>query len=69
VRLHLHRRKASGPSIVVTQSLSPAALLEIGLPIVQIGYNQTSSVNHAGLNVAIWAILLNKIVDRLWWAC
>ena len=38
---------------------------EIGLLIVQIGYNETSYVSSAGLNVAIWAILLNTIVGPI----
>lgn len=38
---------------------------EIGLLIVQIGYNQTSYVSDTGLNVAIWAILLNTIIGPI----
>ncbi|KAK5086733.1 hypothetical protein LTS08_007146 [Lithohypha guttulata] len=51
-------------------SLEPALLLgfamvargEIGLLIVQIGYNDTSYVSEAGFLTAIWAILLNTII-------
>lgn len=51
-------------------SLMPALLLgmamvargEIGLLIVQIGYNQTNYVSEAGFLTAIWAILLNTIL-------
>lgn len=35
---------------------------EIGLLIVQVGYNSTSYVTNAGLNTAIWAILFNTIL-------
>lgn len=35
---------------------------EIGLLIVQIGYNSTSYVTNAGLDTAIWAILFNTIL-------
>lgn len=58
---------------MVTGSLSPAALLgaamvargEIGLLIVQIGYNETSYVTDAGLHIAVWAILLNTIIGPM----
>lgn len=58
---------------VAGQGLWPGALLgaamvargEIGLLIVQIGYNQTSYVSDAGLNIAIWAILLNTIIGPI----
>jgi hypothetical protein len=57
----------------IKQGLSPAALLgaamvargEIGLLIVEIGYNETSYVSDAGLNIAIWAILLNTIIGPI----
>lgn len=38
---------------------------EIGLLIVQIGYNSTSYVTSAGLKIAIWAILFNTIVGPI----
>jgi hypothetical protein len=38
---------------------------EIGFLIVQIGYNQTSYVSDAGLNIAIWATLLNTIIGPI----
>lgn len=38
---------------------------EIGLLIVQIGYNSTSYVTSEGLNIAIWAILLNTILGPI----
>jgi hypothetical protein len=58
---------------VIKQGLSPAALLgaamvargEIGLLIVKIGYNETSYVSDAGLNIAIWAILLNTVIEPI----
>jgi Kef-type K+ transport system membrane component KefB len=51
-------------------SISPALLLgmamvargEIGLLIVEIGYNNTSYVSSDGFITAIWAILLNTII-------
>lgn len=50
--------------------IAPAALLgsamvargEIGLLIVQIGYNDTPYVSDAGFYTAVWAILLNTII-------
>lgn len=58
---------------MIKSGFPPAALLgaamvargEIGLLIVQIGYNSTSYVSDAGLNLAIWAILLNTIVGPI----
>jgi len=38
---------------------------EIGLLIVQIGYNQTSYVTDAGLHIAVWAILMNTIIGPM----
>lgn len=35
---------------------------EIGLLIVQIGYNDTPYVSAAGFYTAVWAILLNTII-------
>lgn len=35
---------------------------EIGLLIVEIGYNETPYVSSTGLQVAVWAILLNTII-------
>lgn len=35
---------------------------EIGLLIVQIGFNETNYVTKEGLDIAIWAILLNTII-------
>ncbi|KAF2267795.1 Na+/H+ exchanger family protein, partial [Lojkania enalia] len=54
-------------------SISPALLLgfamvargEIGLLIVEIGYNNTSYVSADGFNTAIWAILLNTIIGPI----
>ena len=54
----------------VKPALEPALLLgmamvargEIGLLIVEIGYNNTSYVSEAGFITAIWAILLNTII-------
>lgn len=54
----------------IRASLSPALLLgmamvargEIGLLIVEIGYNNTSYVSSEGFITAIWAILLNTII-------
>lgn len=67
------RQAGTSSGSVIKQALSPGALLgaamvargEIGLLIVQIGYNETSYVSSAGLNVAIWAILLNTIVGPI----
>ncbi|THZ45023.1 CPA2 familytransporter [Aureobasidium pullulans] len=62
---------------VATSSLSkavpPAALLgaamvargEIGLLIVEIGYNSTPYVSDAGFYTAVWAILLNTIIGPM----
>lgn len=55
------------------ESLVPGLLLgfamvargEIGLLIVQIGYNNTSYVSEAGFITAIWAILLNTILGPI----
>lgn len=57
-------------SAAFRSSLSPALLLgmamvargEIGLLIVEIGYNNTSYVSAEGFITAIWAILLNTII-------
>lgn len=57
----------------LTNGLWPAGLLgaamvargEIGLLIVQIGYNNTSYVTSEGLDIAIWAILLNTILGPI----
>lgn len=54
-------------------SLEPALLLgfamvargEIGLLIVQIGYNDTPYVSDAGFLTAIWAIMLNTILGPI----
>lgn len=51
-------------------SVAPGLLLgsamvargEIGLLIVQIGYNNTDYVSQTGFLTAIWAILLNTII-------
>lgn len=51
-------------------ALYPAALLgsamvargEIGLLIIQIGYNDTPYVSAAGFYTGVWAILLNTII-------
>jgi len=57
----------------VKSSMSPALLLgmamvargEIGLLIVEIGYNNTSYVSSDGFITAIWAILLNTIIGPI----
>jgi hypothetical protein len=57
----------------VKSSLSPGLLLgmamvargEIGLLIVEIGYNNTSYVSSDGFITAIWAILLNTIIGPI----
>lgn len=38
---------------------------EIGLLIIEIGYNNTSYVSKAGFVTAIWAILLNTIISPI----
>jgi len=38
---------------------------EIGLLIVEIGYNNTDYVSESGFLTAIWAILLNTIVSPM----
>jgi len=66
-------RKVQSASSTITGSLSSAALLggamvargEIGLLIVQIGYNSTSYVTDMGFYVAVWAILLNTILGPM----
>ena len=66
-------RKVHSNASLITGSLSPAALLggamvargEIGLLIVQIGYNETSYVTDTGLYVAVWAIILNTIIGPM----
>lgn len=35
---------------------------EIGLLIIEIGYNETSYVSHEGFITGVWAILLNTII-------
>jgi Kef-type K+ transport system membrane component KefB len=63
----------SSRSAVLKSSFSPALLLgmamvargEIGLLIVEIGYNNTSYVSSDGFITAIWAILLNTIIGPL----
>ncbi|KAF2134064.1 hypothetical protein P153DRAFT_363070 [Dothidotthia symphoricarpi CBS 119687] len=60
-------------SAALSSSLSPALVLgmamvargEIGLLIVQIGYNNTSYVSSDGFITAIWAILLNTIIGPI----
>jgi Kef-type K+ transport system membrane component KefB len=60
-------------SAALKSSLSPALLLgmamvargEIGLLIVEIGYNNTSYVTSDGFITAIWAILLNTIIGPI----
>lgn len=54
-------------------SVSPALLLgmamvargEIGLLIIEIGYNNTSYISEDGFLTAIWAILLNTIIGPI----
>lgn len=38
---------------------------EIGLLIVEIGYNSTPYVSDAGFYTAVWAILLNTIIGPM----
>jgi hypothetical protein len=42
---------------------------EIGLLIIEIGYNETSYVSEEGFITAIWAILLNTIVGPVVVGC
>jgi Kef-type K+ transport system membrane component KefB len=66
-------RKVQSAASTITGSLSSAALLggamvargEIGLLIVQIGYNSTSYVTDMGFYIAVWAILLNTILGPM----
>lgn len=66
-------RKIESNASLIIGSLSPGALFgsamvargEIGLLIVQIGYNETSYVTDTGLYVAIWAIILNTIIGPM----
>jgi hypothetical protein len=66
-------RKTQSNASAITGSLSSAALLggamvargEIGLLIVQIGYNSTSYVTDMGLYIAVWAILLSTIIGPM----
>lgn len=66
-------RKLQSSASTITGSLSSAALLggamvargEIGLLIVQIGYNSTSYVTDTGFYIAVWAILLNTIIGPM----
>lgn len=61
---------SSSKSAALKSSVSPALLLgmamvargEIGLLIVEIGYNNTPYVSSDGFITAIWAILLNTII-------
>lgn len=41
------------------------ARAEIGLHMVQIGYNETNYVSAAGLITAVWATLLNTIIGPM----
>ncbi|KAF2202910.1 Sodium/hydrogen exchanger [Delitschia confertaspora ATCC 74209] len=72
------KRSTSSPhspsrSAALRSSVSPALLLgmamvargEIGLLIVEIGYNNTSYVSADGFVTAIWAILLNTIIGPI----
>ncbi|KAH4108083.1 hypothetical protein HBH69_057080 [Parastagonospora nodorum] len=72
------RKTTSSPysptrSAALKSSLSPGLLLgmamvargEIGLLIVEIGYNNTSYVSSEGFITAIWAILLNTIIGPI----
>ena len=68
-------RKSEGqaPKPSLTQSLPSAGLLgfamvargEIGLLIVEIGYNSTPYVSDAGFYTAVWAILLNTVIGPM----
>lgn len=73
----LERKTSSAHSTsrhaALKSSLSPALLLgmamvargEIGLLIVEIGYNNTPYVSSEGFITAIWAILLNTIIGPI----
>jgi hypothetical protein len=61
------------PASSLSEAVFPAALLgaamvargEIGLLIVEIGYNSTPYVSDAGFYTAVWAILLNTIIGPM----
>jgi hypothetical protein len=67
------KSKAGTPMSTLSQSLPSAGLLgfamvargEIGLLIVEIGYNSTPYVSDAGFHTAVWAILLNTIIGPM----
>ncbi|KAI4845580.1 CPA2 familytransporter [Aureobasidium sp. EXF-8845] len=67
------KSKAEKPMSTLSQSLPSAGLLgfamvargEIGLLIVEIGYNSTPYVSDAGFYTAVWAILLNTIIGPM----
>jgi len=67
------KSKSDAPKSPLSQSLPSAALLgfamvargEIGLLIVEIGYNSTPYVSDAGFYTAVWAILLNTIIGPM----
>ena len=56
-------RGALWPSLLL--SMAMVARGEIGLLIVEIGYNNTPYVSEAGFLTAIWAILLNTILGPM----
>lgn len=65
--------KSPSRNAALRDSIPPALLLgmamvargEIGLLIVEIGYNNTSYVSSEGFITAIWAILLNTIIGPI----
>ncbi|CAD0085047.1 unnamed protein product [Aureobasidium mustum] len=69
----LTKPKVDGPSSSLSEVLPSAGLLgfamvargEIGLLIVEIGYNSTPYVSDAGFHTAVWAILLNTIIGPM----
>ncbi|KAI4768023.1 CPA2 familytransporter [Aureobasidium sp. EXF-3400] len=67
------KSKSDVPKPPLSQSLPSACLLgfamvargEIGLLIVEIGYNSTPYVSDAGFYTAVWAILLNTVIGPM----
>lgn len=63
-KLNKQSRKGTWASAALLGS-AMVARGEIGLLIVQIGYNETSYVSEDGFLTAIWAILLNTIIGPI----